>query len=65
MTAFQVEVLRTIACTVTVQADTPEEAKNIVDQADFPLPDPYEWTSLDGWEYVVYADGGDEELYRE
>lgn len=64
MATYHVEVLRTIACAVEVEASEPWEAAEKVNRTDFPLPPVGEWNPLDGWEYVVYDDMGTE-LYRD
>lgn len=63
MPTYQVEVLRTIATTVEVEARNPEDA---VSQADnFDLPPVDEWSGLNDWQYVVYGEGGEELLRRD
>ena len=49
---YVVEVLRTGVVTVTVTADSPEEAYQQVDALDFELPPFIEF--VDGCEFVVY-----------
>jgi hypothetical protein len=60
---FNVEIMRTIATTIEVEAKTAEEAVNIVYQPDYELPLREEWSDLDDWVYVVY-DKEFNELYR-
>lgn len=65
MTTYRVEVLRMVATTIYVEADSPEAAASEVQRADFDVPpisenDPV----LEGWEYVVSDQDGDTELYR-
>jgi len=57
---FNVEIMRTIATTIEVEAKTAEEAVNIVYQPDYLRE---EWSDLDDWVYVVY-DKEFNELYR-
>jgi hypothetical protein len=64
MTAYTVEVQRSISVQVTVTAETAEAALAIVDQADFELPPRSEWTHKD-WSYVVCGEDGTELLVRD
>lgn len=66
MQTFTVEVLRTVAVSVTVEGLTSADAVDVVKQQDFPLPEIGAGTVLDSWEYVVYGSDDDHtELYRE
>jgi hypothetical protein len=63
MARYAVEVLRTVATTVEVEAEDPDEAHRKVNDRSFPLPPIQEWEPLDGWEYVVY-DEAEQEVLR-
>ena len=64
MPTFQVEVQRTIVCTVTVEADDADAAMAVVDDASYQLPAAHECDYLDGNVYVVYDESGDDEITR-
>lgn len=64
MTIYNVEIIRSIAVTVQIEADDPQAAVKIADHRDFPLPVIDSWEGLDGYEYVVY-DKNYNELHRE
>ena len=54
---YEVEVMQTIVTTVTVQADSEDEALGKVDERSFPLPPRDEWSSVKGsFEYEVLSD---------
>jgi hypothetical protein len=60
MPKYDVEVTRSITCTVTVEAETPEAAHAMVNRRDFELPPRDEWQGHKDWEFVVYDQDGRE-----
>jgi hypothetical protein len=60
MPTYDVEISHSITTTVPVEADSPEEAYEVANKQDFPLPSRDEWTGGKDWTYVVYSADGDE-----
>ena len=60
MPMYEVEVIRSITTTVTVEANSPEAACTTVNNPDFELPPRDEWTGSKDWEFAVYDKDGNE-----
>lgn len=60
MPRYTVEVQRLIVHSVDVEADSPQQARETVDDRSFPLPPTGEWEALKGCEYIVYDRNGRE-----
>jgi hypothetical protein len=60
MTKYDVEVTRSITASVTVEADSPEAAYEMVSRRDFELPPRDEWQGHKDWEFAVYDQDGNE-----
>lgn len=58
MPEFKVDVQRTIECSVKVLADTPQQAREIVNNKNFELPPRNEWYGQEDWEYRVNDHNG-------
>jgi hypothetical protein len=60
MPLYDVEISRTITCTVTVEAPAPEQAYERTNSRDFELPPRDEWTGSKDWEYRIFDQDGNE-----
>ena len=62
MNTYRVELTHSISANVDVEADTPEQAVEIVNRLNFPLPPDNEWYGHKDWSYLV-MDGDGNELF--
>lgn len=65
MARFTVTITRSHSTEVSVEADSPEAAAEIVNRHAYPLPALEEWSGHKDWIFTVYDEAGTEILEKE